>query len=818
MKIQCPCGAKYELNIVPEMATRPVRFVCSACGLDSSEFVNNLIRLELAQTAAPAPVSAAPPPPAQAAPAPAGVLLDSPSPARSAQPARVRVQVPGAAPAEAQPPAADGPPLCPKHPGEFATQKCFICSKPICPKCMEVFGYLCSPMCKAKADSHGIKVPVYELQRSRVEARQWRMVARVGTLAAIVLAGLFGFWIWWVAAGSRPKPIFSVRFPEPSYSGQTFICGKDQIVFLHGGTLARHDMKLKKAIWSRDLIDHKQIEAEAAKEMREMSDARARLQQENPEALFSARRMPTLEQVTSRLERAAAAELALHVRAGNVWVALPDKLVRYDWETGEPVKEIPYRPGYGGLVARGDELLLMDTGSGRPVLTHINLNSSECRTEEFGAPPTPASETAGGSALAGANTGTGAGSRAPSETELAGLPTGVPGRDAGKPMDPAKVAEQARHLPLAARIALPAVLAGTMSQERALTEMSDTSARPDSSSGARRDAGERVSIIPTSDGYVQVGVKVVESRIIEREAMKAPPAKSVLNGNLSVANSADAANEMLNQMQRERGGDKATEDVSRYQVSLRNPGSAEGWSGEVTGPPTLFPLQTVNVLAAGKKIIVFDKANKKLWESALNYNVSSDLSALDPENAPYGQGPCVEHKDALYVFDEGVLTAFDRATGSARWRLPSIGITGLFFDDSDKMYVNTTTAGLDSIKYSRQIDLSRNDTAVVLKIDCRTGKILWRAEPGGLVNYVSGKFVYVVSYYAVPEEETEEGPFASDGFSGKSYLRIRRLSPRNGSEIWLHFEQRAPFDVQFDKNTIRLVFKKEVEVLKFLTF
>ena len=31
-----------------------------------------------------------------------------------------------------------------------------------------------------------------------------------------------------------------------------------------------------------------------------------------------------------------------------------------------------------------------------------------------------------------------------------------------------------------------------------------------------------------------------------------------------------------------------------------------------------------------------------------------------------------------------------------------------------------------------------------------------------------------------------------------------------------HFEQRAPIDVQFEKNSIRLVFKEEVEVLKFL--
>ena len=33
-----------------------------------------------------------------------------------------------------------------------------------------------------------------------------------------------------------------------------------------------------------------------------------------------------------------------------------------------------------------------------------------------------------------------------------------------------------------------------------------------------------------------------------------------------------------------------------------------------------------------------------------------------------------------------------------------------------------------------------------------------------------------------------------------------------------HFQQRAPMDVRFDKNTIRLVFKKEVQVLRSVSF
>ena len=67
-----------------------------------------------------------------------------------------------------------------------------------------------------------------------------------------------------------------------------------------------------------------------------------------------------------------------------------------------------------------------------------------------------------------------------------------------------------------------------------------------------------------------------------------------------------------------------------------------------------------------------------------------------------------------------------------------------------------------------------------------------------------------------PDEE-EDNPYQQD--SGLlPHLSIKRLNPRNGHEMWEHYQQRAPVDVQFDKNTIRLVFKKEVQVLKCLSW
>ena len=166
MKVQCSCGAKCEFEVTPEMARQPVKFVCPACGLDASEFVDGLIRQELGQAAAPPGV----PVPIQVltcerSGARLGTVLSDPPPQGRGEGERpavaVRLHTPQTTP-EASPAAESAEaPRCLKHPGELTIEKCYVCSKPICRKCMELFGYVCSPLCRAKANSHGIQVPVF---------------------------------------------------------------------------------------------------------------------------------------------------------------------------------------------------------------------------------------------------------------------------------------------------------------------------------------------------------------------------------------------------------------------------------------------------------------------------------------------------------------------------------------------------------------------------------------------------------------------------------------------------------------------------------
>src|SRR5437879_2788422 len=268
MKIQCSCGVKYTFDVTPEMANQPIHFVCSSCGLDASEYVTNLVRQELGAGPAPAaPVAAAPGPIRVATRVPGGSPT-APAPPSSAP--RLHISRPAhpsetAAATPAVPSAtADAPVLCSKHPGQVATERCYMCQKPICPLCMELFGYVCSPLCKAKANSHGIDIPIYEGQKSVVEARVWRKTVWATAAICAVIVLLLGFWIWYRFSGSTPKTVFSVKFPERAHSGQSYIPGKEQILFLRGGTLARYDMPTQKEIWSLSLIDKVAIEKEVA--------------------------------------------------------------------------------------------------------------------------------------------------------------------------------------------------------------------------------------------------------------------------------------------------------------------------------------------------------------------------------------------------------------------------------------------------------------------------------------------------------------------------------------------------------------------------
>src|SRR5882757_3097741 len=87
MKVQCNCGSKYAIDVTPEMARDPIRFVCPSCDLDLSGPINDLVRQELGVTPAATP---SPEPPAATA-APAARMRVASSPGHAAAPAHAPV-------------------------------------------------------------------------------------------------------------------------------------------------------------------------------------------------------------------------------------------------------------------------------------------------------------------------------------------------------------------------------------------------------------------------------------------------------------------------------------------------------------------------------------------------------------------------------------------------------------------------------------------------------------------------------------------------------------------------------------------------------
>jgi hypothetical protein len=765
MKLQCSCGAKYVFDATPEMLQTPVKFICPSCGLDASEFVNDLIRQEFGGQTPPAPQ---PPPP----PAPASRLKIS----HEAAPA-----APQAVPTASK--------LCAKH-RERATEKCSVCQKPICPKCMEMFGYFCSPLCKGKAEAQNLNVPVFAGRKDVVEAQFWRKTGLIiGVLVGAVVL-FFGGWTWYAWFGSVPHKYFAVRFEDTDrgYYGNAQLAGKDQIVFLHGGTLARYDLKTQKQVWSQELITKQQIDAA----VKAAADEDAQM---NAGASVQAHR--SMEDMERSAKQELQSELTLRVSGQNVWVGQENKLTHYDWDSGKVAREVTLPESEGQMVESGDELQMIGVQS----VTHINLATGDSHTEQLG--PAGATTVALAQNIPGG---------------------GLPGTDRnnGQPLDPKKVEAQAQNLNLQGRIALPALLSNARHEQQLEEALNDDPRHPRPKGKSAFASIELFQLVPGESGFVGFSYRLLEERLATRSAMKAPPRKSVLDGNLNVAKTDEAANEILNDMQRNNGGGTVTEDQSRYQVTVHHPPDAAGtpdWTGEVVGPPQLLVLKTVNVIAAGKSVVVLDKSNKKLWEASLTYPIAPGSGGFSHEKSPYGAGPCVEHGDALYVFDQAVLTSYELTTGNARWRLPSVGVVGLFFDDQDNVYVNTTTGNPDDIKYSRQIDVTRSTEAVVSKIDPKAGKTLWSIKPGGYVSYLSGKFIYVIDSYDPNPTDQDVLNDMTASLQKPAYLRIARIRPADGHIMWEYYDRdRCPVNWRFEGNTIELIFKREVQVLHYLTF
>jgi hypothetical protein len=161
VKVQCPCGTRFEFEVEPVNERMPVPINCPGCGVDATDLANQVIRWQLA---APQPA---------VAPAPA----IAPEPAPAPRPAALRV-------ARAVP-ARDAPA------GSTATS---VAPRPV-------------PLRPVPAGA-----PVWQKHLAQDELSPLTKNLILGAVGLLVLLGAAWFWYVWFARD--PKIVYSLDFPK----------------------------------------------------------------------------------------------------------------------------------------------------------------------------------------------------------------------------------------------------------------------------------------------------------------------------------------------------------------------------------------------------------------------------------------------------------------------------------------------------------------------------------------------------------------------------------------------------------------------------
>ena len=186
---------------------------------------------------------------------------------------------------------------------------------------------------------------------------------------------------------------------------------------------------------------------------------------------------------------------------------------------------------------------------------------------------------------------------------------------------------------------------------------------------------------PAGQNMVEMQVKLVEAKVGFGANDESGRAIEFKSGHARFHERArGVAEEIFNDLKRSATGGYKRVDESRYSVllapSLEN--DAMDWTGEITGLPVFFTQKTVDVLVGGKSVILFDKQNKKLGEAN---SIFRSMMVLLRVTAAEEDLLALNRTILCCFFDQGVLTAFDLPAGAVRWRLPSVGISGIQFDD-----------------------------------------------------------------------------------------------------------------------------------------
>ena len=710
VKVQCPCGSRFEFEVEPANGRMPVAINCPTCGADATELANEVIARQ--SVAAPAPPTPAP--------APAYGLriakhAAAPTPSASA-PAADAPQEPAAPREEAS------YETCHRHKTSPAVEHCRVCGKAICQECLEQFGYVCSIFCRETAAHKQIAVPVYAQQRGLVLERSHQRAKYIVMGVFALFAALVGAWAWYIFFARNPSVIYSLDLPRNvSASDQYYsLVSSNKLLSINNTRVSLQDLATGNQLWSAPFQRDADNDPSAA-----------------PRVIAN---------------------------ASDVWVLTPNSVQRLDAKTGER-KDVTL-PDHIFAVTAGTDAILVASGSarGNETLTRISLADGSSQSE----PITGYAPQFTTNKITVARNG--------------GNGTGSPGMVQG----------------------LKGMVTAAAGQHQ--------SAIDETPSAQVVDATPQLvqQLFDTGPSAVWFRTRLLEKRTIAHEAMRKPKGPSVLdNPNVTASQGMDLAEEMMNNSQREKTGGVEIEDVSRYQITLHQAFAKDvpDWTGEIVGPPEFTALKTLDLVVAGTNLYAFDRGNKKLWDTRLTFPAPSRYQFED------GQAPCLETSDALYFADKGILTRFDLSTGIARWRLNSVGVSAVQTDDRGNLYVDTTTAKPDSIRYSQEANLRDRVKRAILKVDAATGKVLWRSEVACSYYHclLSGKFLYSACAWQT-EDLLRDEPGTDDHFN------LALLKPSSGDAIWNYPALNKRFvAAEAVQKTILLHLQDRVVVLKFFS-
>lgn len=325
-------------------------------------------------------------------------------------------------------------------------------------------------------------------------------------------------------------------------------------------------------------------------------------------------------------------------------------------------------------------------------------------------------------------------------------------------------------------------------------------------------ASRRFAFTGAAGSLALLDIRLVERKTRMQDLIK-PGADQALEAaaNNAAAHSSDEiaaiSNLMASDAAKLNGETTREVDESTYEVTVSRPFEA-GTAPLVEtfqGPVQALSTPTLDLLAAGTKLVALDHANHKLWEATLG----APLPELREGQGIRGGALAVESGGKLYLADGAFLSAFQISSGQALWRVPNVGIQKIELDGDGNVYVATSNLSVDSLNY-RFTEHTDPETSSVMKIDASSGNVLWNAAKYQDV-WASGKDVYAFREIINPNDATERVFDARNVPEART--KIYKLSRGKGEPIWEWYQPRRPLNVIAWHKHVALVFAGELQVV-----